>query len=442
MEPKKFVEEVFESCQKAQIPEFEIRYSRSSSDKIEVEDGKVSVRTDNESQGVVLSVKIGKNIGGFRCEELSSDNVNLIVGEAVSNAELIDIDDENFFHDGSGDYPQVNRYQLIKDLYNNLDKEAFLFQVEKAAYALDKRVKKVISLRLSSYQGKSIVKNSLGLDLNEDYEGAYASLYLSAEENGIIKTGSEVVSFDKKEDFNPQTLARKAVEKAVLKLNAINVKSGQYQVVFENETFADFLKIIAGIFSANLVQEKRSKLVGKLGQKVASDKVFLMDNPLLSGGYGSRSFDDEGCPAQANVIIKDGILKTYLHNLRTAHKDGVKTTGNGSGGRGVSFSNFYLEPGSISKEELLEKVGNGVYVDALHGVHAGYNSVSGDFSFGAAGFLIEQGKIAQALHQFTISGNVYRLLEEIELIGNDLDFENEGFGAPCVAIKKLAISSE
>lgn len=440
MKAEVFVNKLYEAAEKAGIKEFEIAYGRTATARLDAFEGCISNRTDNESQSLSLSVKIGKSIGSFSCEEMEEKNIPLIIQQAKENAELIDTEDENFFHDGSGDYHSVRKYQPLAE-FLELDREKFLLEVEKNIYALDKRVKKVISLSLRTYDSKVILRNSLGLNLADDYQAALASVYLSAEENGVTKTASDYVLFDKEDDFNPLYFAEKVVKKALDKLAADNISSGRYRVVFENKTFADLLNTAAGIFSANSVQEKRSKLAGKLGEKTASEIVTLVDNPLLEGGYNSRSFDQEGYPAQINEVIKKGVLRTYLHNLRTAHKDGVKSTGNGSGGRGVSLSNFYIEPGSVSKAEILAAAGEGVYINDLNGMHAGYSPVSGDFSFGAEGFKIENGKLGRPLNQFTVSGNIYSLLHEITGLGDDLEFTPDGFGAPTVMVNELAISN-
>lgn len=442
MEARIFVDKLYEAAEKAGIKEFEISYGRNTTARLDAFEGEISNRTNNESQSIRLAVKIGKNIGSFSCEELEEKNIPLIINQAKENAELIDIDDENFFHDGSGEYKKVKKFEPVAAFYSGFDKEKFLLEVEKEIYRLDKRIKKVISLYLNNVEGASIAKNSLGLDLSDDYRYAYALIYLSAEENGITKSADEIVFFEKAEDFDAAIVAGRAVDKVVAKLNPVDITSCKCDVVFKNETFADLLSTISGIFSANVVHEKRSQLEGKIGQKIAAETVTLIDNPLLDNGYNSRSFDSEGYPSRLNEVIKDGILKTYLHNLRTAHKDGIKSTGNGSGGRGISFSNFYVKPGKSSKEEVLKKAGNGVYITDLNGMHAGYSSVSGDFSFGAEGFKIEDGKIGASLNQFTISGNVYRLLEDIAALGNDLKFSPGGFGAPTVMVEGLTVSND
>lgn len=441
MTPEQFVTKLYAAAEQAGIKEFSIAYACSSSARIDVYDGQISNRTNNEGQGISFLVKCGKNIGRFACEKLDEALIPLMVKEARENAELIDAEEENFFHDGSGNYQKAIKYKPLPE-FHQLDREQYLLDVEKACYRLDKRVKKVISLNLSNRKSSEIIRNSLGLDLKDEDEAAYACLYLSVEENGITKTGSEIVLFDKKEELDPEYLAKKTVEKAVKKLGAENIKSGKYKVVFENKTFASFLETVAGIFSANSVQEKRSQLAGRLGEKIASSIVSLIDNPLLENGYNTNSYDGEGYPTAKHEVVKDGVLKTFLHNLRTAKKDGVSSTGNGSGGRGISFSNFYLDKGKCSKDDVLVEAGEGVYLTDLNGLHAGYSSVSGNFSFGASGFIVENGKIGKALNQMTVSGNVYQLLQDIELVGNDLEFSHSGFGSPTVLIKELAISNE
>lgn len=441
MQPKQFVDKLYETAKQEGIKEFSISYGSGFSSRIDVEDGKIGKRANSEGQGVSLAVKIGKSIGVFSCEELNEAIIPLMIKEAKENATLIDAEEENFFHDGSGDYKKVEKYKTLPE-FACLDKEKYLLDVEKACYTLDKRVKKVISLYLAETESSEIMKNSLGLDLHDNDKAAYAVLYLSAEENGITRTGDEVVLFDKKEDFNPDCFAKKAVDKAMSKLKAVDIKSGKSKIVFENKTFAQLIGTFAGIFSAASVQEKRSQLANKLGEKVASPIVSFIDDPLLEKGYNTRSFDNEGYPAAKHEVIENGILKTFLHNLRTARKDQVKSTGNGSGGRGISFSNFYLKEGEKSKENILSEVDSGIYITDLNGMHSGYSPVSGDFSFGAEGFQIEKGKIGKALNQFTISGNIYQMLQDIEMLGDDLEFSHNGFGAPTVMIKELAISSE
>ncbi len=441
MQAQEFIEKLYQASKNQGINQFQIDYSQSENLSLKVMDGKIEKRSFKKTQHLSFSVKEGQNIGSFDCGELEEKNIPLIIKEAKENALLMNNEEENFFFGEKREYPTVKRNTPIKE-FETLDKEQFLLNLEKTAYALDKRVKKVISCFLDEGKYQNLIRNSLDLNVNEGVSWAYAGIYLSVEENGIIKTASEFVTFDKKEDFNPELMAQKVVEKALKKLNPISIPSGKYKIVFENKCYANFLKMMKHLFSAFSVEEKRSKFGDKLKQKVAADGVTLVDNPLLDNGYRTRAFDEEGYPSQTNVIIKNGVLQTLLHNLRTAHKFGVKPTGNGtgSGARGVSYSNFYLENGNLSKDEILEQTYEGIYITDFIGTNAGYSTVSGDFSFGAEGFLIKDGKIDKALNTLTISGNVYKLWQDIELIGNDLKFMPDGCGSPTIAVKPMQIS--
>ncbi len=441
MQVQEFIEKLYQESQAQGINQFQIDYSQSENFSLKAMDGKIEKRSFKNVQHLSFSVKEGKNIGSIESDKLEEGDIPLIIKEAKENALLMDNEEENFFFGEKREYPVVKRNTPIKD-YETLDKEQFLLRLEKAAYAQDKRVKKVISCYLNEGKYQTAIRNSLGLNVSEGGTWAFAGIYLSVEENGIIKTASEYVKFDKKDDLNPELMAQKAVAKALKKLSPISIPSGKYKIVFENECFAELLNVMKNLFSATSVEEKHSKLGDKLMQKIAADGVTLIDNPLLDNGYRTRAFDGEGYPSQTNVIIKNGVLQTLLHNLRTAHKFGVTPTGNGIGGgsRGVSYSNFYLENGNLSQDEVLKQTKDGVYITDLTGTHAGYSAVSGDFSFGAEGFLIKNGKIDKALNQLTISGNVYDLWQDIELVGNDLKFTPDGCGSPTIAVKPMQIS--
>lgn len=443
MEANIFVDKLHQDCLKEKkIEEFQISYAQSRFSSLSVFDSKVDKSEFKEAQEVSLDVKIKGKKGSFSCEELEEQNISLIISKAIDNAIIIDDEDESFFHNGEGEYQAVIKPQSLWKELEQLDKQQFLKDLEARAYELDSRIKKVMSCSYGCSETKAIMRNSLGLDLKEDDKSAYAYIYLSAQNGDKVTTGSAVQGFEKIEDFSVDTLAKKAVNEAVAKLEAVDIDSGKKEIVFKNETFGEFLQTIKGVFSANAVQEKHSKLAGKLGQVVASTKFSLIDDALLPRGYGTRSFDNEGYPSQTNVIIENGELKTFLHNLRTAHKDKVKSTGNGSGGRGVSTGNLYIKPGEKSLDEVLKSVKNGVYLDELKGLHAGFNIVSGDFSFGAGGFMIENGKITEPLNPFTVAGNVYELLKNVEMVANDLDFNFSKYGSPAVWIRNLTIANK
>ena len=301
------------------------------------------------------------------------------------------------------------------------------------------RINKVITTAFGQGEKEIVMRNSLGLNLADKQQFAYAYIYLSATDGKLVKTESKETAFQSKDDFDVNKMVEDAVTKVVKKLDAKDISNGCYPVLFEGKAFNNILMMLKGLVEAKNVQEHKSKFEEKLGKTVASDVLTVIDDPFLFGGFGTGAFDGEGCPSQYKEIIKDGVLQTYLYNLKTAHKAHALQSGNGDGNDVMVF-NFYVKPGKKSKETLISEIKNGVIIDALNGIHAGYDMVSGDFSFGASGFEIVDGKIGQYLNQFTVSGNIYHLLENIVAVGNDLDFDYGQYGAPSVWVSSLNLS--
>lgn len=189
---------------------------------------------------------------------------------------------------------------------------------------------------------------------------------------------------------------------------------------------------------------------GKLNEKIASSVFTLVDDPYMEGGLASRSFDGEGVACKYKKVVDKGVLKTYLHNLKTAKKDGVETTGNAGKGSykssiGISPSNFYVEKGERDLNQMMADIDKGILITELQGLHSGLNSISGDFSLAALGFLIEGGKISRPVDQITVAGNYFEMLKDIEETGSDLKFGLPGgayIGSPSLRIKKLSIAGE
>lgn len=173
--------------------------------------------------------------------------------------------------------------------------------------------------------------------------------------------------------------------------------------------------------------------------------VSLIDDPLLPDGMASRPFDAEGVPSSAHTVVENGVFQTFLYDLKTAHKDGVATTGNANRASAASSvhvapSNFYLKPGGKSFDALLEGIGEGIVITEVSGLHAGANPVSGDFSLLSKGYTFRNGKRDKAVEQITVAGNFYELLKSVQELANDLAFPRGGIGSPSVDVGELSIS--
>ncbi|HHY91741.1 MAG TPA: TldD/PmbA family protein, partial [Firmicutes bacterium] len=204
-----------------------------------------------------------------------------------------------------------------------------------------------------------------------------------------------------------------------------------------------FLGILAPALTAEAVQKKRSLFAERLGEQVGSEAVTVVDDGTLPGGINTSPVDSEGVPTQKTTLVAAGRLEGFLHNVYTAAKDKTRSTGNGirssfKGAPEVGPTNLYLAPGKHQPGELLSGVKKGLYVLDLLGTHTA-NPISGDFSLGATGVLIENGHFSQPVRGVVIAGNAVTLLKQVQAAACDLRFYL-GFGSPTLLLEPLTVS--
>ena len=446
MDIKLFIDKVFDTAKNMKLDDFEIYFTSSENETIKVFKGEIDTYSNSQNMGISFRVKVNEKMGYSYTESIEEEDIIPLIERAISNANVIENLDIIEIYGEKSIYEKIDSFNpALKDITVD-EKIDFLLKAEKTALELDSRVKSVNYCVIGSGYGENIIKNSKGLDLYHNGNSIYAYIAVVVQDGDSIKNDSAYIVTKDFSNMDPIKLATEAVTKALNKLNSISIDSKPYDVIIENDAFADLLGAMSGIFSGEAVQKGVSKLKGKIGEVVANSIVTITDNPHLKDGYGSAPFDAEGVPTQCKHLIEDGILKTYLHNLKTAKKDNVKTTGNAAKGgykgtMGISAFNLYLEKGNQSFQELLDKLQNGVLITGFSGLHSGLNSISGDFSLATEGFLIENGAITKPLNQITSAGNFFDLLKNIEYIGNDLKFNLSGVGSPSLLIKNISISS-
>ncbi len=186
-----------------------------------------------------------------------------------------------------------------------------------------------------------------------------------------------------------------------------------------------------------------SFLAGKLGQKIAADRVTVIDDGTLVGGFGTSPFDGEGIPTRRTVVIENGVLSSYLLNTYTAKKLGLKTTANASRGLagtpGIGSGNYFLQPGTKTPQQLISEIQDGLYVTEFLG--HGANLVTGDYSRGASGLWISGGELTFPVEEITVAGNLKDMFMNISEIGNDLEFRGS-MACPTIRIDGLTVGGE
>lgn len=319
----------------------------------------------------------------------------------------------------------------------------FVLSLERKLETCDPRV--VPGTMVNFYTGKSESElvNSLGLNVSDNGQLQMVSAQLTMEQNGTKRDDalSELV-FDIA-TFDQDAFVEKLKNQVAEQLGASSVSSRTCPVIFNHETMTTLFSCFAQMFSGTLIAKGISPLAGKLNEKIFSDKITVIDDPRNTEPVFLQNYDDEGHPTYAKDVVKDGVFETILHNTRSAIKMNAKSTGNGfkSGGGATDASpmNMYIVPGQDSFDQLLEKMGNGVVITDLAGMHAGVDFITTNFSLQAKGYLVENGKKVRALTLITVAGNFLDMMKNVEAVGSDLEWKAHTVAAPSILFKSAAI---
>lgn len=447
MENKALIEELLEKGKQAGFEDMEVYIQGSSSMDIKVFKGELDKYTIADGEGMSFRGVCNGNMGYAYSEKVDRSSVDMLIEGAKQNASVIEDEDKEFIFGGSESYREVESYNSELEAVDTSKKIDFAMELERVALSLDERVESVSTCLYGESSGYSVLVNSKGLVLEDRSNMAYGYISVKVKDGDDIKTADRYVLSNDFSVFDVSELAKEAVDEAISMIGAKSVESGDYEIVLRNDVAASFIDSFEGIFSAEAVQKDLSLLKGKLGEQIAVPELTIVDDPFLENGMGSTGFDSEGVATVYKKLIENGELKTYLHSLKTAKKDGVEPTGNGFKGYKSSISiaptNFYVENGAHSFEDMIKSVKRGILVIDLQGLHSGLNSVSGDFSLSAYGYLVENGAIVRPVNQITVAGNFYKLIKEIEMIGDDLEFILPGnIGSPSIKIKSLSVAGE
>lgn len=444
MEKNIFIDKLFEKASLKGIDEFEIFFLSNLNTSIKIYQGKIENFSNNQNQGISFRGMVDGKMGYSYSESMEDEDIDFLINEVIENANCIESLDKQFIYGEKVNYTDTITYSsAIENLDTDLVKD-FLIKMEEYALSIDERVKKVNFCSFAMGSGEKIIKNSKGLELHSKENICYTYISVIAEENGVVKTGSHFQLGRDFSKFDYKELSEVAVKRALNKFGTITLTEVPKTCVIENLAFSSLLGAMSNIFSAEAVQKNISKLKGKLNESVASSIVTLVDDPFLKDGLANSSFDDEGVPTSYKEIIQDGVLKTYLYNLKTAYKDGVSSTGNGVKGSykgtvGISSFNLYIKPSSKSFDKMIENIKEGIFITDFAGLHSGLNTISGDFSLAGEGFYIKDGKIDKPLNQITISGNFFGLLKNIKDIANDIKFSFSSVGSPSIMVEGLKV---
>jgi PmbA protein len=423
----------------------ECTIAEGSEFSVSVRMGEIEKLKEAGSRGAGVRVLIGRRVGSSYTSDLSPEGLDRMVASAIELAGLTSEDPSAGLPDASelgslaGDLklysdetlPPAGRIRLAKEC-------------EAAALGADPRIVNSEGASFGAYSGARYFANSLG------FSGSYRSSSCSLSVMPVARQGESMerdfwytLARDSKGLESAEYVGRKAAERTVRRLGARKVATQKAPVIFDPRTARSLLGCLFEAVAGDSVYRKATFLVDKLGAKIASDSFTVVDDATMPALFGTQPFDDEGVASRRTVVVEQGVLKSYLLNTYTARKLAMKTTGNASrgitGNPSVGHGNFYLQPGSVTPEQMIQSVKNGFFVTELIG--SGINIVTGDYSQGAAGMWIENGELAYPVSEVTIAGNLKDMLRDVQVIASDLEFRGS-MASPTIFVGEMTVSGK
>jgi len=430
---------LFQKAKEKGIEDIQVYLTDSSEFEIEVFKGELEKYTIAATKNLMVKGIYDSKMGTVSTEVINDDVIDFLIDSIISSAKAINSLDEVFIYEGDKEYTEV------KGLYNeSIDKISAkqkiedVSELEKKVIAKDSRVSMVQAIYGES-TNKVLIQNSKGLKLEKSVNSGVTAVYVIASDGKDQRTAIEYIQSNDYSDFDFEAITEKGVKNAVSLLGAEPCESGNYEILLSNSASATLLASYVSMFSAENVQKNVSLLKGKIGEAIGNSNITIIDDPFRKKSARSGSFDDEGVATTYKEIVKEGKLTGYLHNLKTAKKDNIKSTGNGFI-RGISPANFHIKSGDMLYDDAVKSIKKGLIITEFQGTHAGTNAISGDFSLQAMGFLVEDGKIVRPVALITVAGNYLELLKNVTEVCNDLKFNFVYIGSPAIKIKSLMVS--
>lgn len=430
------------ACKKHGVEEYEIFYTVGEDISAETLKDEVSAFSSGESAKVYFRCLVDGHMGLSSSSYFDEDEFEDLVLRAKDNASVIENNDVVVIFKGSESYATTTA--SVPEIVDAGELKNKALELQKATYDVDSAVVDGTQSIAMSFRNEIYLYNSHGLELSNKV--GMSGCYVVAVVN---KDGEARDNFEFAENINSEDAAKlpaKAVQGALDKIGATEIPTGKYNIVIDGAQMRSILAAFSPSFSAKNALLGMSRLAGKEGERIAADIVTVTDDPMREGCPIQTHFDDEGVATYKKTVIENGVLKTLLYDITTAIKTGKETTGNGRRGGNISPYNFGICAGENTLEELFAKAGDGVYVTGVKGLHAGANSITGDFSVESEGFLIKDGKKAGPVKSFTIAGNFFDLLKDIDSLSNEVKWGIPTgfvlFGSPDVLIKDMTVAGK
>ena len=426
--------------------EVEAYVGRSSDTRVVVYGGEIESLSSATTEGVGIRVVSAGRQGFAYAGSLDPAVVEETLAEARDNAGFGTPDDHLGLASPDGvAAADVDLWREDLASFAPQAKVDLAMELERRVKAGDPRIRSVESSSYGDGAGQAAVATSTGIAASWRRTTCYVSAYALAGEGDETQTGGGYSVGRSPADLDVDKAAGDAVERSTRMLGARKPASARLPVVLDNRITTTLLSILAGTLSGEAVLKGRSLFASRMGEEVASPLLTLVDDPTNPDAYGAAAYDAEGLATRRNVLVDAGVLRSFVYNTYAGRRAGVASTGSAVRGGfksppGVGCRALTLAPGDESQAEILARVGTGLLVQSVSGVHSGVNAVSGDFSVGAEGVLFRDGVLAEPVREITIASTLQRMLRDVVAVGNDLEWLPGSAAGVTVAIDGMSMS--
>ncbi|MGQ9621081.1 MAG: TldD/PmbA family protein [Bacteroidales bacterium] len=438
------VEKVLKKCIRLGADNAEVYLQAGRNLSVQVLNSEIETIEDASSQGAGFRIFTGNRMGFSHCNNFSDKAVEETILKALEFAKLSTPDEYNVLTDDNTISEVTGLYDPEIESVPIDNKIKIALELEKAALK-DARITKSSGAGYRERYIEIFIANSRGIFKNYKTSSCSLGVSVVAEKGDQKTTGSESCSRIFFEELLPvEEIGALAARKAYEMLDPVMVKTQKAAVIFDADAGRALLGGIISAVNGERVLQGASFLRNSLGQRIASSLLTIVDDGIKPKGLASCPFDGEGVPTMKNIIVEEGVLKSFIYNMRAAIRAGVKSTGNASRGEfsslpGIGVHNIYLVAGKSLRNEIIASTREGFLVKEVTGY--GIDPVSGNFSGGASGFWIREGQIAYPVRGLTIAGRADVILNAIDLMGNDVDM-NRSFATPTFRVAEMQIGGK
>jgi len=390
-------------------------YNNNSS-QIEVRDEKIDKLQESNRSGMRINLYVDNKYSSISTSRITNkEELAKFIEEAIAGTRYLAEDEARTLPDPSRYYkgggPDL---KSVDSNFKSVDPQ----QKVKDAFALEKEVlgtdERIISVSASYSDGMSgsVMVASNGFEGDSENSYYFLSASVSVTDGDARPQGNWYESSIFSNQLVRKDIGKKALKRAVERLGQAKIGSGKMPMIVENKMAGQALGPLVQALNGSAIQQKQSFLIDMKGEKIGSDLMTLTDDPFIVSGRGSRLFDSEGIATQKRTVVEKGVLKTYYIDTYYGKKLEMETT---SG----STTNLVLKPGNKDLEGLVADIDRGILVTGFNGGNS--NGVTGDYSYGIEGFLVEKGKLIQPVAEMNITGNFKQLWKDLVAVGNDVD---------------------